>query len=162
MKKIWVLVFIVILVLVGGYVARHKVKTLMGGSSTPQTTMHVTNRPSPTASSMVPSNNIYMTKTNPAQGQYLTDFQGMTLYTFDKDTTGISNCTVSCAKIWPSYTSGATAQSTFPANITVITRADGSKQFAWKGSPLYYYASDTKAGDIMGDGVGGVWHIAKP
>jgi predicted lipoprotein with Yx(FWY)xxD motif len=86
----------------------------------------------------------------------------MTLYTFDKDTAGVSNCTGTCSTIWPPYTSGATAQGQFPTNITVITRADGSKQFAYKGMPLYYNQKEVKPGDIMGDGIGGVWHLVKP
>ncbi len=109
-----------------------------------------------------PSDNIYLTKTDTAKGSYLTDFQGMTLYTFDKDTPGVSNCTAACARLWPFYTSGATAQSIFPPNITVMTRADGSKQFLWKNMPLYYYAKDQKVGDMQGDGVDGTWHIVKP
>ncbi len=128
--------------------------------STPASVAQVTQAPViPTSSAS--ANNIYMTKTDAAKGTYLTDFQGMTLYTYDKDTIGVSNCTGGCAKAWLPYTSGAVAQGTFPANITVITRTDGTRQFAWKGMPLYYYATDTKVGDITGDGVGGVWHIVK-
>lgn len=112
--------------------------------------------------SEAPASNIYLTKTDPQKGQYLTDFAGMTLYTFDKDTKGVSNCSGTCAVNWPPYTSGATAEKNLPANITVITRSDGSKQFAWKDMPLYYYASDTKPGQLLGDGVGTVWHIVKP
>lgn len=106
--------------------------------------------------------NIYLIKTDTTKGTYITDFSGMTLYTFNKDTAGVSNCTGGCLKAWPAYTSGATAQGSFPENISVIVRSDGSKQFAWKGMPLYYYVSDTKAGDITGDNVGNVWHIVKP
>lgn len=114
---------------------------------------------SPTAAAASPSANIYMTKTSQVKGTYVVDFAGMTLYTFDKDSAGVSTCYNGCAASWPPYTSGATAEKTLPANITVITRTDGSKQFAWKGKPLYYYASDTKPGDVKGDGIGGVWHI---
>jgi predicted lipoprotein with Yx(FWY)xxD motif len=159
MKKnmVWIVLGVIVLVvLVLGYLGRHKIKALLGMSSAPVQT-------SPTASTppVVPSGNIYMAKTDAKKGNYMTDFQGMTLYTFDKDTNGISNCYNGCAQIWPPYTSGAVAQSNFPPNISVITRTDGSKQFAWNGKPLYYYASDTKAGDTMGDGVGGTWHIVK-
>ncbi len=111
--------------------------------------------------STVPSNNIYLTKTDPTKGNYMTDFNGMTLYTFDKDANGTSSCVGSCSQIWPIYTSGATAQGTFPTNITVISRSDGSKQFAYKGMALYYYSNDVKAGDLNGDGIGGIWHIVK-
>ncbi len=118
-----------------------------GSYSTPQT---------------APSGNVYTTRTDPSKGAYLADFAGMTLYVFDKDTPGVSNCYSGCATVWPPYTSGATVQSQLPANITVIKRTDGSSQYAWKGMPLYYYATDQKPGDINGDGVGGVWHLVKP
>ena len=31
-----------------------------------------------------------------------------------------------------------------------------------QGKPLYLFVKDTKPGDTSGDGVGGVWHLAKP
>lgn len=55
---------------------------------------------------------------------------------------------------------GATDQGA--GDYVVITREDGSKQSAYKGKPLYYWAKDTKPGDVSGDGVKGVWHTAKP
>ena len=45
---------------------------------------------------------------------------------------------------------------------TVVTRDDGSKQWAYKGKPLYTWAKDTKPGDKTGDGVNGTWKTAKP
>ena len=149
----WVWVVVVVLVLGGAYAYRHQLKAMMMGSPAP------TSAP---PAAMVPTNNIYTTRTDATGDAYLADFQGMTLYTYDKDTAGVSNCTGGCATAWLPYTSGATAQGTFPANITVIIRTDGSKQFAWKDMPLYYYATDAKVGDITGDGVGGVWHLVKP
>ncbi|MEW6720073.1 MAG: hypothetical protein AB1346_06465, partial [Thermodesulfobacteriota bacterium] len=44
----------------------------------------------------------------------------------------------------------------------VITREDGKKQRTYKGWPLYYFAGDKKAGDMTGEGMGGVWYIVKP
>jgi predicted lipoprotein with Yx(FWY)xxD motif len=131
-----------------------------GGYSTPGAQTPQSAAPTTSQSDTAAASNIYMMKTDAAKGAYITDFQGMTLYTYDKDQSGVSNCTGTCATNWPPYTSGATAQSQLPANITVVTRADGSKQFAWKGMPLYYFVSDTTAGQITGDGVNG-FHIAK-
>ena len=105
--------------------------------------------------------NIYLSHTDTAHGTFMTDFAGVTLYTYDKDTAGVSNCTGACADTWKPYTSGAVAQGTFPSNVSVITRADGSKQFTWKSMPLYYYNGDQNVGDTTGDGKGGVWHIVK-
>jgi predicted lipoprotein with Yx(FWY)xxD motif len=151
-KSLWIIGFVVVVILVLGF--SYYYMNMSKQSATP-----VVMQPTPTISqpqaTVAPSNNIYMTKTDPAKGAYLTDFAGMTLYTYGKDTPGVSNCTGTCAVNWPPYSSGATAQKTFPANISVITRIDGSKQFAWKNMPLYYFKSDTAAGQITGDGVGG-------
>ncbi|SRR5258708_18287844 len=161
MNKLLIPIIVVgiIVVLVGGYLGRHKIKALLGMSSAPAATE--TTPTSVATNSASPTNNIYMTKTDPTKGNYMTDFDGKTLYTFDNDTKGISTCTGGCAKIWPAYTSGAVDQGTFPTNITAITRSDGSKQFAWKDMPLYYYSGDTKAGDLNGDGIQNIWHIVK-
>ena len=164
MKKnwVWIVVVIVVILAAGGYFERHAIKAMFGMAPAPQPTVETQAQPtsaSASNSAMAPSDNIYKTATDATKGKYMTDFQGMTLYTYDKDTAGVSNCADQCAVAWPVYTSGATAEKVLPTNITVITRNDGSKQFAWKGMPLYYFASDKKAGDINGDGVGGVWHI---
>ena len=95
-----------------------------------------------------------------AKGKALVDAQGMTLYVFDRDTAGKSACTGPCAQNWPPLAPPASAQA--PADWTVVTRDDGSKQWAYKGKPLYTWAKDTKPGDVTGDGVNNVWHIAQP
>ena len=154
------IILLIAILIFGGivYTQRHALEAMMLPSST-QTVMH----PTPTAFPLsgVSSDNIYLAKTDAIKGKYLTDFAGMTLYTFDKDMPGVSSCSGKCLTVWTVYTSGATAQKIFPANITVITRADGTKQFAWKGMPLYYYATDAKVGDMLGDGTAGAWHIVK-
>jgi predicted lipoprotein with Yx(FWY)xxD motif len=33
--------------------------------------------------------------------------------------------------------------------------------WAYGGKPLYTFAGDKKSGDMNGDGVGQVWHVAK-
>jgi predicted lipoprotein with Yx(FWY)xxD motif len=33
--------------------------------------------------------------------------------------------------------------------------------WACDGKPLYTFVQDKKAGDVTGDMVGGVWHVAK-
>ncbi|HWY79579.1 MAG TPA: hypothetical protein VNW29_04425 [Candidatus Sulfotelmatobacter sp.] len=159
MKKFVILAIIILLV--GGYLGRNNIKSILGISPASSQSQTVQSTPS-TSSAIAPSDNIYLIKKDPSKGQYLTDFQGTALYTYDKDTKGVSNCTGTCARIWPFYTSGATAEKLLPTNISVITRSDGSKQFAWKRMPLYYYSADKKPSDITGDGVGGVWHIVKP
>jgi predicted lipoprotein with Yx(FWY)xxD motif len=87
---------------------------------------------------------------------------GMTLYTFDKDTAGSgkSVCNGPCATNWPPLMAADTDKPS--GDWSVVTRDDGKKQWAMKGKPLYFWAKDTKAGDKTGDGVLGVWHAAKP
>lgn len=89
----------------------------------------------------------------------LTDANGMSLYTFDKDTAEISNCNGACATLWPPLLAKDGEQK--PKSYTRITRNDGSLQWAFNGQPLYTWVRDTKPGDTTGDGVKGVWHLAK-
>jgi len=86
---------------------------------------------------------------------------GMTLYTFKKDgkNTGMSECYEQCASNWPPLTVKADEHPT--QGYTQIIRVDGSRQWAYKGQPLYFYAKDAKPGDKLGDGVGGNWNVAK-
>ena len=90
----------------------------------------------------------------------LVDAHGMTVYTFDKDVAGSgkSACNGPCAENWPPVKAGDAAVS---APYSTVTRDDGSKQLAYQGKPLYTFVKDKKAGDVAGDGVNGVWHIAK-
>ncbi len=87
---------------------------------------------------------------------------GMTLYTFDKDTAGSgkSVCNGPCATNWPPL--AAAAGATPSGDWTVITRDDGKAQWAYKGKPLYFWAKDQKPGDRTGDGFNKVWQLARP
>ena len=87
----------------------------------------------------------------------LVNAAGMTVYTYDKDEAGSgkSSCVAACAKNWPPVT----AEGNPPPPYSVVTRADGSKQLAHGGKPLYTFVKDKKAGDKTGDGVGGVWRV---
>ncbi|PJM89626.1 COG4315 family predicted lipoprotein [Achromobacter ruhlandii] len=95
-----------------------------------------------------------------AQDGVLVNSAGMTLYTFDKDAGGKSACNDQCAKIWPPVTAAADAKAS--GDLSIITRDDGSKQWAYKGKPVYLYAKDAKPGDKAGDNFKDVWHAAKP
>lgn len=90
--------------------------------------------------------------------QVLTDANGMTLYVFDKDAPGASNCYEQCAINWPPLMADADAVA--EGDFTIVERTDDTSMWAYKGWPLYYWKDDMKAGDITGDGVGGVWHLA--
>jgi predicted lipoprotein with Yx(FWY)xxD motif len=92
----------------------------------------------------------------------LTNPAGMTLYVFDKDVadSGKSVCNGDCAAKWPVLMASAFDKAN--GNYSIITRDDGSKQWAYKGKPLYLWIKDQKPGDMTGDGVNNVWHTAKP
>lgn len=94
------------------------------------------------------------------KGDVLAGANGMTLYTFRNDKSGESNCYDACAKNWPPFT--ATAQDKADGAFSIISRKDGSMQWAKDGMPLYYWIKDEKSGDVTGDGVKGVWDAARP
>lgn len=89
----------------------------------------------------------------------LTDPEGMTLYTYDEDSEGMSACTGDCATNWPPFMAeeGAEAEGDF----TLVERDDGQSQWAYMGKPLYYWSGDEAAGDMAGDGMNDVWHVVK-
>ena len=93
-------------------------------------------------------------------GNLLVDAKGMTLYTFDKDVQGKSNCNGGCATAWPPAVVAVNIERA-SGEFTVVTREDGTLQWAHKGRPLYRFAGDAKAGDVNGDNQGNVWHAVK-
>jgi len=96
-----------------------------------------------------------------SKGTVLADSKGMTLYTFDKDASGKSNCNGKCATNWPPLKAAANAKDS--GKFSVVTRDDGGKQWAYEGKPLYTWIKDKKKGDTTGDGVNNnTWHVAKP
>jgi predicted lipoprotein with Yx(FWY)xxD motif len=95
-----------------------------------------------------------------AKGKTLVDAKGMTLYTFDRDSGGKSMCNGTCAENWPPLLAGDDAKAS--GDMTIVTRDDGKKMWAYKGKPLYTFKRDAAAGDVTGDGVNSIWHIAAP
>lgn len=91
-------------------------------------------------------------------GKAMATYKGMVLYTFDKDAMGKSNCDTACLKMWPAF--HAAAKDKAKGDWTLVDAADGKMMWAYDGKPLYTYAND-KPGETKGDGVAGVWHIAK-
>ncbi len=91
---------------------------------------------------------------------YMMNQSHMSLYYYTKDGAGVSNCYGECAANWPPVVLDANAQ--LGENYSLIARTDGTMQAAFKGKPLYRYIGDKDVGDINGDGLGGVWVLARP
>lgn len=84
---------------------------------------------------------------------------GRSLYTFDKDGAGKSTCYGGCATAWPPFL--ASDANRVGGGYSVVARDDGSRQWAYKGMPLYLFAGDARPGDAKGDKQGGVWHLLR-
>jgi predicted lipoprotein with Yx(FWY)xxD motif len=101
-------------------------------------------------------------------GTYVTDGAGRTLYRFDNDsaTPPRSTCNNDCAAAWPPllikspgkiYPNGIN-----PKIIGYVERADHTCQVTINGHPVYYFVTDTRPGDIDGQGVNGTWFAVSP
>lgn len=99
-------------------------------------------------------------------GQIVVDGKGMSVYYFTKDTkdSGTSACTGGCLTAWPpvTTTSDAPAVDGVTGTVGTIATPDGKKQLTINGMPVYYFEKDKAAGDILGQGVGGVWYLVAP
>jgi len=155
----WIVVYLVIAVVLYGaiyYIFMHKQNPYSASKSAMYQQSQSMQKPT-----QAMQNSVYKMMNKDKLGVVMTDPKGMTLYVFAKDTTGVSNCAAGkCLTNWPPYTAQSET-GTFPANITVIKRSDGTLQYAWKGKPLYYFIKDKDSGDAYGDGVGGVWSVVK-
>lgn len=98
---------------------------------------------------------------NPTQvaNDLLASKDGKTLYIFDKDSAGKSNCNGGCATAWPPFTVANPASA--GGDFSSIQRDDGTSQWAYKSKPLYFFAGDARPGDARGDKQGGVWHVVR-
>jgi len=87
------------------------------------------------------------------------DAKDMPLYTYAADTEpNKSTCNGGCLAAWPALV--ATAEDHDMGDWTVVTRDDGSKQWAYKGKPLYTFVRDTAGQPATG--VSPAWPRAKP
>lgn len=88
------------------------------------------------------------------------DSRGMSLYTSDAvNARGPAACSGECAAQW--HAALAPRSSIAQGDWAVLARADGSRQWAFQGSPLYLFGNDNTIGETAGDGAGGgVWHAA--
>lgn len=108
-------------------------------------------------------------------GAYLTDANGLTLYTTlnDSPDSGQASCVASCAQLWPPLTvDGAPVA---PAGLTgtlgTLTRPGENcgdancpeiTQVTYNGLPLYRYINDQQPGDRFAENLGDIWSLVRP
>jgi predicted lipoprotein with Yx(FWY)xxD motif len=87
---------------------------------------------------------------------------GMTLYVYVNDReAGKSVCTGTCEANWPPFRPAA-ADPAPQDPLSVISRLDNTKQYAYKGKPLYYCKTDKKPGEVTGHKFRDFWLAAQP
>ena len=107
-------------------------------------------------------------------GSYLVDQDGRALYYFSNDFNGQNTCAGGCEAVWPYFnvinlSADQLGEGLELSDFSTITAANGKKQLTYKTWPLYYYApavggvnTPEASGLTTGEGVGGVWFVAKP
>ena len=108
-------------------------------------------------------------KKSTSLGNYLTDKNGYALYFFANDANGTNTCTGDCTANWVVFNVSGLTQAQLGSGLLLsdfntISTTSGS-QLTYKGWPLYYYAPNgyrETSGSTAGDGVDGVWFVAKP
>jgi predicted lipoprotein with Yx(FWY)xxD motif len=106
--------------------------------------------------------------TSGSAGAFLTNGSGRAVYLWAKDTMNTSMCSGACASAWPPVIANGSVTASGSAaakDLSTITRSDGTKQVAYDGHPLYYFAGDTGAGQTSGqgsDGFGAKWWLVAP
>jgi predicted lipoprotein with Yx(FWY)xxD motif len=96
-------------------------------------------------------------------GTVLVDAQGKTLYGFTDDADASSTCFDACADTWPPVPGDVSPGPNLDASVfTTTQREDGTTQLVAGDWPLYTYSGDQAAGDVNGQGSGGVWFAVAP
>jgi predicted lipoprotein with Yx(FWY)xxD motif len=144
-------IIIVLVLIVGGYAVFHK---------SPSKPVASNNSSAQNKATTAVNDSVLITKTNPSLGSYLAEPNGDALYTYNGDTSGVSNCTGSCLASWPAYQDKGSTTS-LPTGIGTIKRADnGEIQYTYNGMPLYTFVGDSN-GQVTGNGVSN-FIVAKP
>jgi len=108
-----------------------------------------------------------LTTTTDPLGTYLVDGTGRSVYMYDADPEGGSECYQGCTSAWPPLPGTATAGSGVDSkDLTSSTRTDGVLQAVYDQHSLYYYSQDTAAGETKGQGFvltgGGIFYLLGP
>jgi predicted lipoprotein with Yx(FWY)xxD motif len=150
------------------------------GTNTPAASTPAASAAAPTTSSAAPkatssasgststaaAAGVDLKTTSSSAGDIVVDAKGMAVYFYTKDVkdSGTSTCTGGCLTAWPPVltTSAEPKVEGVTGTVGTIATPEGAKQVTLNGLPLYYFAKDTKAGDILGQGVNDVWYLSDP
>jgi predicted lipoprotein with Yx(FWY)xxD motif len=71
----------------------------------------------------------------------------------------MSACAGQCIAQWPAVVADSSTPKVdgVTGKVGTITGTDGKLQVTVNGLPLYTFAGDSSAGDVTGQGVGGIW-----
>jgi predicted lipoprotein with Yx(FWY)xxD motif len=117
--------------------------------------------PAPTASPTI----VAKVATDAKLGKILVATNGMTLYTWAKDTDANSQCYDQCATVWPPLTALVTTvagEGVTTGTFGTSTRKDGAIQVTFNSHPLYFFVRDTGPGQTNGQGstgFGALWSV---
>jgi predicted lipoprotein with Yx(FWY)xxD motif len=101
-------------------------------------------------------------------GSVLVDGHGRSLYLFERDRNGKSNCYGGCAGEWPPLIASGKPHAKPGVKAALLRRTkrhDGRWQVTYRGHPLYTFAGDTSKGQTNGEGLddfGGRWYLVSP
>jgi predicted lipoprotein with Yx(FWY)xxD motif len=166
------------LVLTGGLVAAALTAAACGTAApnaaapSPTPTYQPTAAPVATSPSPIPSaraSGKTIGVANTQLGQILVGSSGRTIYLFLADSGTASNCnSASCVQAWPPVLTAGAPKAGAGVSASLLgttTRRDGTTEVTYAGHPLYYFVSDTKAGQVSGQGInafGARWYVVSP
>jgi predicted lipoprotein with Yx(FWY)xxD motif len=100
-------------------------------------------------------------------GSIIVDGSGRTMYLFEKDKGGKSECNGACAKTWPPLMTNGKPKATGGAEAKLLgtTKRSNGTQVTYAGHPIYGFEGDTKPGQTNGEGskaFGAAWYVLAP
>lgn len=156
-----IIVILILVVLLGAYMLLSKGSVSPAAAIAPQATT------TQSVAAPLPVTPILTIASSTALGEYLVATNGMTVYEYKSDPSGVSTCLSGiCAANWHAYlvstSTSLTASSGINGTIRTITRPNGTHQVTYNGKPLYFWVHDTKPGETSGNGIKHLWLVVHP
>ena len=98
-------------------------------------------------------------------GEHLADYDRMSLYAFDGDVPGESQCYEDCAEQWPPFAvpdEPSAGDGVDKHRLGTVEREDGLLQVTFDDRPLYHRDRDERPGHARGHGESDVWWLLRP